>query len=617
MPRVSLEAFLQGMTAAATGQIAGHLAGQQQADARDQQQFSQALQFAQLGQQQQEQQNRLLTSQLPNLTPESQAQALTNMGSQPSPFAPLATHPFIQKHPEYQPFFAAQPPAAAPAGASGGFMGAAAGQKIPQAPAAPAVGGPGQPTFNVGGQNYALKGVNAKEATRLVTGMDKALGEMRSIKLTDPRSIAARDEYFRARTALGQLDTPEKMQAANQLYQNILNFQSSVGGPVVQAAERADLRTDQEYHRKSVDDAITKLDDRALAGELPDLLKQEMSLDKRRGERGGAATGIGSHKRDISEIEFMLGEGLDQDAAKLAGEVRRSWKSKLTPQQSLSAQKSAMQFLGQYSARQITPDLVRHAFKDAPGLIEGMTDAELRGYGSKALEGEWQKSLGILSNPKRWASLPKPARKAILDEISGTAALTGRNIELPADMVLELTEEEKRKLAQRDTQLRFTGIKINQAKAKIDLDRAQFQFAKEKFGWEKQQAKGKGGPGGKGSVLTQNSKAKQLHDDWTEAKDDFDGALKGAKMSLAEFDPEHPDTRDPYQKRLGELYQRVQNRRNALKGFLLKQGLDLDAGTDVAPTAGGNLPTGKRSTSDLLKRLGEIAAEEEAKKAKG
>lgn len=169
--RVSLEAFLQGMTAATTGQIAGHLAGQQQADARDQQQFAQALQLAQLGGQEQDRRNALLTSQLPNLTPESQGRALTDLAAQPSALAPLANHPYIQRHPEYQSYFGQQQQPPAAAGAPGGFMGAAAGQPIP-AVVTPAA--PGGRNFAVGGKTYELKGVSKEQMAALSKQLSEA-----------------------------------------------------------------------------------------------------------------------------------------------------------------------------------------------------------------------------------------------------------------------------------------------------------------------------------------------------------------------------------------------------------------------------------------------------------
>jgi hypothetical protein len=587
--KVDLQAFVEGAGHALNGMMMGQMAGQEQARQQQQQEFNQQLNLAQLGANQQQQQNQLLLSQLPRMTDASAAAAVTNVAAQPSPYAGMLNTRYAQQHPEVGQILGGTIAPPAPQGAPGGWMGAAAGQRIPPpVVGAAAPGGAGQPVMTVNGQQYALKGVDPKAVAHVTTGMDQALGDMRKVILTDPRQIAARDEYFRARAALGTIDTPEKLQAANQLYQGVLSFQSSVGGPQARAFEEGKLRSDQGYHKQQVKDAVENLDDAALAGALPDLLKQEKSLDTRREGRGGAATGIGSSEKDINEIEQMIAAGDQEGAARLASEVRRRWKSKLTPQQSLSAQKSAMQFLGQFNPRQITPDLVRQAFKDAPGLIEGMSDEQLKGYGSKGLETEWEKDFAILSNPKRWAGMPKEARQSLLREISGTAALTGRKLDIPADVVLDMTPQERESLRLRAEQLHISGGGLMQARARLKFD-------EDKFDWAKTHPTGRGKAGDKSSILTMNSKAKQLHDLWKESNDNFNRALTGVHKNLATFDPEHPtgpqfkpNGQETTPWALARLYRKTQERSKALKAFLLQQGLDVDAGEDTpVPTAAG------------------------------
>jgi hypothetical protein len=602
--RFDVGTFLSSLGQIGAASIAGKMAGQQEREAEDLREY-QTMQAA-LGQQAENQAQVDRTLLGLKLTPGSQAQVAGGIAARGNAFAPLAGTAYAQRNPALQQILQR--------GAPGQLaMGTLPGQGVSTVGAGmlPA----GGRTFPSQYGPLELAGVDPKEATRVVDRIDRALADMRGYNIPDPRQSEYRSELYRLRTGLGQIDTPEALQAANVLLQNVLSFQSQVGGPQAQTFQETQLRGDQEFHARQFRSAMEGADDLGFAEALPGLLEEARSLDKRRGTRGFATTGLETHAQDIAEIEILLSLDQREDAAKLAAEVRRRWQAKLTPAQETAKFKQAMQFLGEYHPRQLTPKLIRETFARAGAshAIEGMSDAELRGFGSAGLEKEWEKNLALLTTPGRWKGLPAEARKAALDEIAGTAALTGRKIKLPADFILEASPEEQRRLAQRDRQLDISGRGVDVAEARLTLEEA-------KFKWTKQQG-GPGGPGGvRGSKLTKNAAVAAARGVWERAVRDYDTAAAGLKVKAGDFNPLSPDMTDDNQKELSRLFKIRLKAGEQYRRVLFESGvkLDVNLGTGApAPPPDKQGSTGKKPVSQMTdEELAQAFAAEAARSLK-
>jgi hypothetical protein len=570
-----LQDVLEAMMTGAVAQQAGRFQASQITQQRQQQEFEQRARAAEGLATQQGGLREMLARFTPQLDPDSRAVALGGMFNQPDPRAGLANDPYVTARPNLQAVYRQYGQPAAPAGQ-------------------PALG-PGQ--FRVPGiaQPLGINRVDPKEATRVMGVMDRALGDMRNITITDPRHTMLRDELFRQRAGLGQIQTPEQLQAANSLLQNVLGFQSQVGGPQAQRFQEQQVQSDITDYETEFEKGIQGLDDLAFASALPGHLQTERSIRERRGKRGYGGKGLEVNQEDVAEIERLLAAGDQEGAARLGKKIKGRYATKVTPSQESAAQRNALQILGKMNPRAVTPEVTRRVYANAGVgyLVEGLPDEALR-MGGADLEKEWQKNFALLTTPNRWKGLPKEAREAALSEIAGIAALTGRKLDLPADMVLEMDEETRRKLAQRDDQLDLQG-------KTLDVRRAQLQFMRDKFAWQKQQKakEEREGTVGKKGGLTENAKAQAYRKVWEKSWADYDRLSRELKTTTADFDPLKPDMRDSDQVALSRLYKAALSAGTQYKGYLKGQGVDIDVNIGEADTpapAPAVAPQGKPGT---------------------
>jgi hypothetical protein len=456
MARVSLEDFMKGMVSATTGQIAGHLAGQQQAEARDLQQFQNALQFAQLGGQEQDRRNALLTSQLPSLTPASAAQAVTDIVAQPSALAPLAGHPFVQRHPEYAPFFAQKP----------------------AVPVAPAPAG-GQPSAVVGGKQYTYKGITKEQIAQRGAQIKAARELLRNQvgAITDP-TVKAHAGGILADLDASDITTPEGYDRAGQALQRAdAAGYTSLGAQGAQQRQAKDI---QGQFETEIEKDLGSLNGQALISALPGHLQTERWIREQRGKAGYGGKGLEGFAKEIEALP-ELAKSDPAKAEQQAEMIRRAIAAKKSPAEMSKNVGTFYKLLSGIAPTQRTPEVVRQLAQNTgvDSLLTGLDDEGLL-LGGAAAEKAYQDFLKRMST-QNFAGMSKEAQAGMIQEATTLAGYLGRKVSLPAEFVAKMTPWQQAQVGMQKDRLAISGDLRDIVRANLGISQARLGLDERKF----------------------------------------------------------------------------------------------------------------------------------------
>jgi hypothetical protein len=501
--RFSFRDALSAMTNIAAGTLQGKLIGQQQ----------------QLEQQQREQQMRAqslapMMQHLDLLDPVSRAQVLGGY----SPYVqtgqagpPRNLGPF-QGPMEQPPTTPAMPPGGVPMQppATSGV-----GEQFPALRTAPAPSPAGlAPPGSMAPPAPPVMGIAPQAPppaapTPDVTEFPSVFGKLR-VRGIDPKAVdKAMNELYRFESSLPNLDldpqvrnqinvlldsaktdidTPEELAAlrnavsqARRLTTGAGPRQREIGRQEIQFdAGRYDIRTK----------AAAGLGEDELITELPDLLKFGEDITRRAG-RGIISDALSAHRSDIQAME---------QEAHLAEEAQKSGNAKEAAQHTKTAKRLASMLKG-YISSPLTPDKTATAVNTALKLVENLTPAQARGpagkaafeglgighlwkafteaggqFGGKDLEDRYQKAIAVISSPG-FAKLNKSSQAPALAEAAQLAKLTGRDLEIPTEVVARLDPDAKMKLALLGQHLKLAGLSINKIKQEMELGKLRIKKA--------------------------------------------------------------------------------------------------------------------------------------------
>lgn len=459
--RFSLPQFLETAGAVAAGTLSGKMAGQQIRDERELADFSQALNLAQLVNQQQQAQDKALMGM--DLEPGSQALVAQGMANRTSPFASLAQHPLLARRP--------------------GMQQVVSGLGQPQAPGVTLAGQPGAVgprTFQSPYGPLTIKGVNEKEAAAAVADFGKIQKEFTEIDLrADPNTFA------RVQALIGQwpakIDTPEKLAQARQITSELTAIKLGAG-PRLRSQKDDELKRDEEAFTKARE-ASAEFNDEVWEGQLPGMLAAEESIAERRKGRGNPYVYYSPHREDIARLQQLRQQpGKEEEAGALARELRGRLRANKSPKEEGEAVRRIHQTLGDMDPVRITPEIVRGLYDRAKigYLVEGLPDAALN-LGGAAVRKAYDGAIGRLAG---WVNIDPRGQQLLLSEIAGYAKVLGIDPDIPESIQRQMSEADRlrvQKLKQDITYAKSAeGRAQNEERRRQQRHEAEMQEAKRK-----------------------------------------------------------------------------------------------------------------------------------------
>lgn len=548
--RLDLSDFIANFSQIGAASIAGQIAGQQQREAREMQEF-QVMQSA-LSQEasRQDAQDRFLGGL--RLTPESQATLAGGIAGRPNPMAPLAGTPYAQRNPALQQILT---------------RGGAATTR-------PGITPVGQPpasgrTFPSRYGPLELTGVDPKEATRVMGEIDKSLAGMQKLIVSTPEQAKLRDELFRQRAALGPLDTPEKLQAANTLLMSAQNFASQVGGPAAEGALRSDVTNfEQEFEKGN-----KELGPLAFASTLPGWLQREKDIRARFGKRGyggkGLETAFGA---DIEEIQRRLDAKDTQGATERGEFIRQALNARRDPGQASKELGAFYKALSLIAPTQRTPEVVRKLAANAKvdWMLEGLPDESLL-LGGAAAEKAMQDFLKRMST-QNFAGLSKEAQTGMIQEALTLGEYLGRKLPLPAEFVGKLTPWQKAQLANQHARIGISGDLRDIAQANLELSRSRLQLDREKARLDRLQKTGQ-------LSDLQRKEIEARRQAVEDARKQLDANMERLTVLPGNVDLDNPKTDD--ERLYAELIQKMRDTEDDYVTYMRGLGIQVDPVTDI------------------------------------
>ena len=669
--RFSLSEFLRAAGAATTGYLSGQLQGQMEREAmeRQQQQQQREDQMRQFGavanilqQQEAAQRQGLESLGRMQLTPEGQARigeamgrpsalpaglaaaagrfGLSNIqgalgGSQPA-MPGMAAPPLAPMVPPLMPadYFAPAP--------------------TPTPTAAPAMPGMVMPGGAEVGRQFQVPGVGALEISGVKKGEAEALQRQfveaekpfREVDLSD--DPAAQTRVARARASFpAQIQTPEDVAQARATI-SALNTESQGLGPRVEG-----LRQRRRERAATVyGNTLKSLETASPAGAVGlltqmEALEAEGATDK---EYNLIPPTLAGFQEEMAELhrreEAKDRPGMLRQAAIIQDQLKR----RVEPARESQAITSLVGYLSKLPVNQARdPKFVRDQYirRGLGYLIEGLPDDQMPFIGGARAEERLHQVLLKISTPQ-FAALDGPSQRAILDEATGLARATGQKISLPEKVIADMTPYQRAILQQRKSEfgLRFgldqRRVRVLEAKDKRDAAEARTAVAK-LSDVQRKELSGMDAAVKRGydslQTYMQTYKLNPSQIDAENPRNEWEGEYVKQRDALRDL----LEQRDESYRRYGirtpveDVFERPAPIREEAPTPPVRKGpiqkaMDLVYGlagrgtaAQAAPGAAAAVPARgqaaarpatpyrQRSTTDLLKRLGEIAAAEEAK----
>lgn len=435
--KVNLAAMVEAGTQALTGMMAGQMAGQQMARQQQEQEFNRQLNLSQLGANQQHQNNQMLLSQFADMTPESRAQALTNIAAQPNPLAPVLNTRYARQHPETGQMLGIQPAPAAPV----------AGAVAP--------GGEGQPTFTWGGHTYAQKGVSKEQIAQRGVQIKATRELLRNqvAAITDP-TVKAHAGGILSDLDSADITTPEGYAQAGQALQRAdAAGYTSLGAQGAQQRQTKDIQTQFETE---IEKDLGGLNGQALVGALPGHLQTERWIRQQRGKAGYGGKGLEGFAKEIDALP-ELAKTDPAKAEQQAEMIRAAISSKQSSSDQAKQIGSFYKVLSTIAPTDRTPERVRQLAKNfkLDNLLTGLDDEGLL-LGGAAAEKAYQGLLQRMST-QNFAGLDKTAQSALLGEASTLAGYLGRKVPIPAEIIAKMTPWQQAQVGMQRDRLAISG----------------------------------------------------------------------------------------------------------------------------------------------------------------
>jgi len=492
---ISARDFMNGLAQAYAGQIAGTIAGEQQRQDQDRQRYADFANALQLHQQSRSEQNRALLSNLDKLDPDSQAAALGYTTNQPDLYGPLAQTPYGKRLglaqpapaspplPGYvNPAFAGlrgtpQPPAPdilRPGGAQlqGLSVPTAPVQPFRTPPAVTPAAAPGRSFTVPGGPTLTVKGVTKEQIAQRKAEIDATRRNLQNFigATTDPVASSQAQLLLQGLTR-ADITTPEGYQEATSYLERATPF-GTLGGQSLRDAETRQQVQVHDARIKSLQDRLT-----SPVSAMGDI-DQAFDLEQE-GAKAGKLNLIGRQlapfAADVAEMRRLRDvEKNPQAAQQIAAKIQEQLKRGADPREEGASINKLGTLMKSLSYEQLSnPAILRKLYTDS-GLGRYVTDAEGKPVpddqvpmiGGAAIELELQKNLRMLP---RFGTIAKEAQTPFLQATLGLAKALGRKIDLPAEVVAQMTEYQRAMISRRDVQLAISGRLADVAEAKLLL----------------------------------------------------------------------------------------------------------------------------------------------------
>ncbi len=348
--------------------------------------------------------------------------------------------------------------------------------------------------------------------------------------------------------------------------------------------------------------------DEAIADALPQMADWEAALQKEPGGTFGWDR-FKAHRRDIDRLRTLNQEAQDLEdagdeeaaaekreaAATLAGELRGRIAEGLSPAQERTALRSALNEIGNLSLSDAAdPERVRSIF-----VRHHITHlySEEQNYAGKRADAEFTRALRDVTDPNKMGKLDAKGRKLLIDLLIGAARLADREIEIPADIVIQMDPATRARVAMEGQRLKLQGRSVAVAEANLKLRQAEYAL-------REQQIKAHGIASGWGPQQT--SQAATLRQQAGRKWKEYTSFLKSSGLDAqGEFNPLSPDMSDPDQKHAASLYQQAQAADDAVMALYNRYGETGSAAGDGGMASGGAAGTGGKrySATDPGRRL--------------
>ncbi len=376
---------------------------------------------------------------------------------------------------------------------------------------------------------------------------------------------------------------------------------------------------------KGFKDRIKDLDNQdphALTAELPALFDEMEGLRGDKTFRGTLPSTLKSSAADIKKIKDLTAQANDaaaagnqaeadrlmlqaQSYAKLvAGRVR----AKKSSQEEDRAMRRVQADLADAStAQRQNPQVVRAIYKrhGLDYVADKMSDDELTAGGGAVAEKAFNHMITQLDE---MAKLGKwSGQGTFLQAIGQAAKEAGKTVEIPAELVLQMTPLERARLRNMNQQFRIAGNADKRAEAAAALARDKFTWQKthDRKQWDHWKATEKGKKGG---ALTENEKVQAAKQMWMRSADGLSKFLSAIKNPEEDEKTMTPAERTKYR----TLKQAERQRRKEYIDSVAARGgprLSMDAGNeplglDIQTDGDTRKPASQMTDEELLQSMG-------------
>lgn len=389
-------------------------------------------------------------------------------------------------------------------------------------------------------------------------------------------------------------------------------------------------RTDAENQQKVAEikdrfKGLTNLDPQALSSELPSLYDDLESLRGDKTFHGSLPATLKSsqddiqHIRDLTEQAKQAADSGDQakadrlnlQAQGYAKMVSARVTAKKSSQEEDRSMRQVMADLKDAStAQRQDPNVVRAIYKrhGLDYLADKMSDEELTAGGGAVAEKSFN---SMMIRLHEMAKLGKwSGQGTFLQALGEAAKQAGQKIDIPAELVLQMTPLERARLRNMNQQFTLAGNADERANASAAL-------AKDKFAWQKHmddvhlnEWHMTHGKNGKKGVLTQNEMVQAPKQMWMRASDSLSKYLSAIKNPEEDVKTMTPAERAKYQalktderRRRKEYIDAVSSRGGP---HLSMDATDEGPGVNIPTSGGTRKPAGQMTTGDIFKELGQL-----------
>lgn len=340
----------------------------------------------------------------------------------------------------------------------------------------------GTPIGQYPGKLYAAApAVNPNVAKGIATNLSTTLRSIEGAVGNLPAGSQARllaDEALKSGKLLGaDLSTPEQIDAARdwiRTYGGLAAQFVSLGQQGMQAKTLADdiKGRDDTFGQFFAPKGEQQPSGAALLAAGPQLLEMERAVAERAKKEGKpflrriTGTPFEPELRAILEKTPTDPEGAAQEMEDFRD--RMSTPKPLTGAQRDAAFGRMASILGGFAPERVTPDVIRTVARNV-GLGYAADDVADLPFGSAAGQKRFDT---LLKGMEGAAKLDESGRQLYIQALTGAARASGAKFDVPADIVLNASEQEKQKLGMMREQLALRGSKLDLSAAKLSLDRA-------------------------------------------------------------------------------------------------------------------------------------------------